>query len=495
MIEGLHPIASSYRPAANSQPPIIAHIAQLCAGAFAEFCSVYLRGTTAPVVFFARVPGQYAGLCEAPFDDFFMERAREAGLVHVLHQPLLVDGNAVGYVVLGTGGSNEVTEVNPVICSAVAGILSSALAQAAQLAHHHRISERLQRAMLPSHLVSADGIAFDAAYRPASLDAEVGGDWYDAFEIGNGTIGISIGDVTGHGLEAAVMMSEIRGAIRAAAATQTSPAALLNAVEALVSAQGTGISSAIAGLYDPGTHVLRYACAGHPPPVLVTSSGVAYVLAGGGTLLGLGTTAASPERVITLAPGAVFCLYTDGLTEHTHDPVAGEERLLGTLESMAACSALEPNELHARILGEGPSIDDCATLVLRRSEESAAPTERYTFSVLPNFARLARDAARSYAARAGLAPAKVFDVIVAVGEAVANAIEHGDHGPNATFGIELSTVDGDVVVRVESGGHWRTTPSLGERGRGIAIMRACAQHVEIASTMNRTKITLAFARS
>ena len=495
MIEGLHPIESSYRPAASTQPPIVDHIAQLCAGAFAEFCAVYLRGATTPAAFFTRTPGQYAALREAPFDDLFLERAREAGLGRVLHQPLLVDGNAVGFVVLGTSGSSAITEVNPAICDAVALILSSALAQASQLAHHHRVSERLQRAMLPSHLVEAEGISFDAAYRPASLDAEVGGDWYDAFEIGNGTIGISIGDVTGHGLEAAVTMSEIRGAIRAAAATQTSPSALLNAVEAMVSTQGTAIASAIVGIYDPRTHVLRYACAGHPPPVLITSSGVAYVLAGGGVLLGLGMAAASPERAITLAPGATFFMYTDGLTEHTHDLVAGEELLLAALEAMAARDDLRPHVLHASIIGDGPSIDDCASLMLQRHEASPAPTEGYTFSALPNFARLARDVTRSYAERAGLAPDRVFDVIVATGEAVANAIEHGTHAPGATFGIELAMADGEVQVRIENNGHWRSTPSQSERGRGIAIMRACAQHMEISSTVDRTQLTLAFARS
>ncbi len=495
MIEGLHPIESSYRPAASAQPPIVDHIAQLCAGAFAEFCAVYLRGATPPAVFFTRIPGQYAALRDVPFDDLFTERARDAGLARVLHQPLLIDGNVVGYVVLGTSASKTITEINPTICDAVAVILSSALAQASQLAHHHRVSERLQRAMLPSRLVEAQGITFEAAYRPASLDAEVGGDWYDVFEIGNGTIGISIGDVTGHGLEAAVTMSEIRGAIRAAAATQTSPPALLDAVEAMASVQGTGIASAIVGIYDPRTHVLRYACAGHPPPVLVTSSGVAYLLAGGGVLLGLGLKAGSPERTLTLAPGATIFLYTDGLTEHTHDLVAGEERLLSALESMAEGKEHGPHALHAQIIGDGPSIDDCASLMLRRHETPAAPTERYVFSALPNFARLARDATRSYAERAGLPPARVFDVIVAAGEAVANAIEHGSRAPDATFGLELASVDGDVLVRVESHGHWRTTPSQTERGRGIQIMRACAQHVEIASTVERTKLTLAFARA
>ena len=494
MIEGLHPIASSYRPAASSQPALVDHIAQLCAGAFADYCAVYLRAATTPVAFFTRVPGQYGSLREAPFDDLFFERAREAGLARVVHQPLLIDGNPVGAVVLGTNDSNLTTEVNPAICDAVALILSSALAQASQLAHHHRVSERLQRAMLPTRLVEAEGIAFDAAYQPASRDAEVGGDWYDVFEIGNGTIGISIGDVTGHGLEAAVTMSEIRGAIRAAAATQTSPTALLNAVEALVSTQATGIASAIVGIYDPSTHVLRYASAGHPSPVLVTSNGVAYFLAGGGVLLGIGATAASAERVITLAPGATFFMYTDGLTEQTHDLAAGEERLLGALQAMAARDKLAPHHLHAEIIGDGPSIDDCATLMLHRDRSAAAPIERYTFSALPSFARLARDATRSYAERAGLAPERVFDVIIAAGEAVANAIEHGSRAEGALFGLELTTVDDEVLVRVESGGHWRSTPSRSERGRGVQIMRACAKHVQITSTVDRTRLTLTFAR-
>ena len=141
--------------------------------------------------------------------------------------------------------------------------------------------------------------------------------------------------MTGHGLEAAVTMSEIRGAIRAAAAMHGSPAALLNAVETMVSAQGIGMASAIVGIFDPATRVLRYACAGHPPPVLVTAKGDAYLLPGGGLLLGLGQPAASPERTITIAPGSSCFFYTDGLTEHERDLLAGEERLLAAIEYLA----------------------------------------------------------------------------------------------------------------------------------------------------------------
>ncbi len=493
MIEGLDPIESRPRSSASPQPLIVDHIARLCADALADLCAVYVRSSPGgPVAFFTRVPGEFAALREATFDDLYTERAREAGIDRLVYQPLVVEGTTIGSVILGTSASNLLTEVTPAIAQTVSAILSSAMAQASQLSFHHRVSERLQRAMLPERLVQVDGLAFDAAYRPASRDAEVGGDWYDAFEAGNGKIGISVGDVTGHGLEAAVTMSEIRGAIRAAAAMHGSPAALINAVETMVSAQGLGVASAIVGIFDPATRVLRYACAGHPPPVLVTAKGDAYLLPGGGLLLGLGQPAASPERTITIAPGASCFFYTDGLTEHERDLLAGEERLLAAIEYLAQRDLISARDLHAQIIGDAANLDDCATLVLRLHDDEAAPLERYTFSALPSSARLARDSIRSYAERRGVAPVRAFDLILAAGEAVANAIEYGARGPETTFSVELSTSEDGVVVRVESDGHWRSSPSHEDRGRGIAIMRACAKHVEVSSTSERTLLTLAF---
>lgn len=493
MIRDLDPLESSQRSSASSHPLIVESIARLCADAFADLCAVYLWAVpSGPVAFCTRMPGAFAILRDATFDDRYAERALEAGLEGLVCEPLIVEGNLMGSVVLGTA-PNAIAKVTPAIGAMVASILSNAMAQASQLAHHHRVSERLQRAMLPERLVQGPDMSFDAAYRPASRDAEVGGDWYDAFEVGNGTIGISVGDVTGHGLEAAVTMSEIRGAIRAAAATHQSPSALLNAVEAMVSAQGIGVASAIVGIYEPETGILRYACAGHPPPVLVTERGVAYLLPGGGLLLGLGQPVASVERTVTLAPGASCFFYTDGLTEHTRDPIAGEEQLVAAIELLAAADALSAHELHMRIIVEGPNLDDCATLLLRRAKSAPAPVERYRYSAIPNSARLARDAVHSYAERCGIDRALTFDVVLAAGEAVANAIEYGARSSEATFSVELSREGDELLISVESDGHWRSTPSQRDRGRGMQIMRACAKYVEVSSTSESTHLTLAFA--
>jgi len=493
MIEGLDPIGRTHRTPAASQTPIVDHVARLCADSVADLCAVYLRSAPGgPVAFFTRTPGAFAALREVAFDDVYTERAREAGVGNLIYQPLTVEGNTIGSVILGTSADDPLRDIAPALAATVASILSNVIAQARQLSYHHRVSERLQRAMLPEKLVNVEGVAFDAAYRPASRDAEVGGDWYDAFEVGDGKIGISVGDVTGHGLEAAVTMSEIRGAIRAAAAIHRSPATLLNAVETMMSSQGLGVASAIVGIFDPASRVLRYACAGHPQPVLVSAKGEAYLLPGGGILLGLGLAAASPERTITIAPGASCFFYTDGLTEHERDLLAGEERLLAAIEDLADRDALSAQGLHAQIIGDAPNLDDCATLVLRLQAGVAPSLERYTFSSLPSSARLARDSIRSYAERRGLESIHAFDLVLAAGEAIANAIEYGARGPETTFSVELSAGDGEVLVRVESDGHWRCTPSHEDRGRGIAIMRACAKHVEVSSTSERTLLTLAF---
>ncbi|HTU69816.1 MAG TPA: SpoIIE family protein phosphatase [Candidatus Baltobacteraceae bacterium] len=495
MIDGLEQLDTRSRASPIPRVTIVEQVARLCTNAFADLCAVYLRDSPgAPIVFCARAEEQYASLSEAALDDLYAERAREAGVTALLQHPLLVDGIAIGSVVLGSNGRSAPTKITPATAEAVASILATAIGQATQLAHHHRVSDRLQRAMLPEALIEADGMRFDAAYSPASREAEVGGDWYDAFDLAGGMVGISVGDVTGHGLEAAVAMSEIRRAIRVAATTYASPSAMIEAVEAMVSAQEIGMASAIIGIYDPQTGVLRYACAGHPHPALVTPSGDAYLLPGGGTLLGLGESASSPVHTITLAPGSTCYFYTDGLIEHHRDAMSGEEDLLAAVEAMAAEGRHSASTLHAKIIGgDGRSIDDCATLMLQRSDRSGVkPVERYTFSARPSAARLAREAIRHYAKRLGLTDEEGFDLLVAIGEAVANAIEYGNPDPEATFEVEALSGNGEVILHVESSGHWRTTPSQGDRGRGLRIMRACAREVEVSSTAERTRLTLAF---
>lgn len=470
---------------------LVAQVARLCAQVMADFCAVYRFGRTQPIAFASgRGSKSFEALRYAAYDDLYAERARDAGVRSLVCEPLDAGGESIGVLVLGcTRGS-----VAEPVAAMIAGIAATAVVQAERLRYHTRLSDRLQRSMLPSHLVTLDRVAFDAAYSSAGGEADVGGDWYDAFEIGDGKIGLSIGDVTGHGLEAAVSMGEIRHAIRSMAANRPNAADLLRSLDNAMSSQSVGIASAIVGVFDPASNILRYASAGHPPPLLVTALGNAYFLPAGGTLLGIGAGAASAEYTVTLSPGTACVLYTDGLTEYDRDVLTGEERLQSALRALAGKRPLRAESLHAYILEREPR-DDCASLIFDRPERTVAPQERYVYSAKPSTARLARDAVRHFVESSGVGEPASFDILLGVGEAVANAIEHGLGEPSSTFAIDLQSDAEGFAISVESDGHWRSTDASELRGRGLTIMRASSHSMHVSSNQERTRVTLSFTRT
>jgi serine/threonine-protein kinase RsbW len=473
---------------------ITAHVTQLCVGAFADFCAIYLRSRgSGPVAFASSDLDQYERLKSAPYDDAYTGLARELGVGTVLVEPLSASGPTLGTIVAGIATHTRLNGDAAVVLARLASIVSIAVEQSEQLSHHYRISKRLQSAMLPERLASGKGLAFDAAYRPASAETDVGGDWYDAFDIGNGTIGVSVGDVIGHGLEAAVAMSEIRSAIRATAATAESPSALINQIDDMMVGQSVGLATAVMGMYSPDTGVFRYASAGHPPPVLLAASGRALWLPGGGAMLGLGVSPASDDVTVTIpAAGTVF-LYTDGLLEYGRDVIEGERALHDAVEGLVAIDGRYAQALHEALFANGTTnVDDCATLALHRTRNVDARHERFTYSSIPLCATLARESLRQFIERFDLDSDRQFDFITAVGEAVANAIEHGVHDPGCVFDVDARADPGSISVEIRSPGHWLPfTPST-ERGRGIPIMRSCANNLEVASTQEETRVTLSF---
>ncbi len=473
---------------------IAAQISRLCTDAFADFCAVYLRASgPEPVAFDARTEGLRSALGRLPFDDVFEAAAHAAGISTVVYEPLAVNDRRIGTIVTGMSDEKGLGAEGRRSFSVVSSVLSMAVEQAQQLEHHYRVSKRLQRAMLPAQLAIVEGARFDAAYRPASDEADVGGDWYDAFDIGDGTVGISVGDVTGHGLEAAVAMSEIRRAIRAAAASHDSPAALLNYVDTMVASQGIGMATAIVGLYDPENNTLKYASAGHPNPVLLSASGRALFLPGGGLLLGLGMNPASQDWTVTLPPSSTCFLYTDGLLEYSRDVIAGERDLLRAVEALHRAPEQTADALHTEIFnGSIQNTDDCATLALHHTEVMDRNHFVLHYSSFPLSAALAREALRSFFSNLDLSEDRGFEILAASGEAIANAIEHGEHEPSSTFVVEGSIDESFITLSIENRGHWRPFVAREERGRGVPIMRACSQGFEISSTSDFTRVTLTF---
>ncbi len=226
---------------------------------------------------------------------------------------------------------------------------------AAELAQERHVALELQRAILPLHDQPFDlpGLRTVVRYLPASRASRVGGDWYITAELPGGQVLIAIGDVGGHGLEAAAGMARLRGALAGLAITGASPDRLvgwLNVLVRHVAPEHT--ASVIAGYFDPGSRALRWAQAGHPPPVLVRGSWARPLDPPCGILLGAGE---EPYELATvrLRRGDLLLLYSDGLIERRDRPIdVGLATLVG-----AARGITDPQQVISAALGALGSTD------------------------------------------------------------------------------------------------------------------------------------------
>ncbi len=227
----------------------------------------------------------------------------------------------------------------------------------------------LQQSMLPDVLPTVAGLTVAARYHPADIRFDVGGDWYDVFHLPDGSLGLVMGDVVGHGLPAASLMSQMRNTLRAYALDGCSPGSALTRLNTMACALDLGyVATVVFVALDPPSGVGRIASAGHPPPLLVGNDRTAeYLKSAGGPALGWLDHAEYGEFVVELRPGCSILLYTDGLIEDrsiTFDD--GLERL-----RHAACEiAAGPEEMCEYVSAHGASAatspDDIAILVVRR---------------------------------------------------------------------------------------------------------------------------------
>ncbi len=192
----------------------------------------------------------------------------------------------------------------------------------------------MQRYLLPQ-LPHVPGLETTSRYLPAPDASHVGGDWYDAFSLGDGDTALVIGDVSGHDLDAAAGMAQLRNVLRSYAwsSRHESPGRVVERVDRAV-LRITDVSMAtlvlaVLGTDEEGRWTLSWTNAGHPPPLLVTREGVAgYLTDGGGMLLGTGTDRPRADGSTVLPPGSTLVLYTDGLIEAPSHPIdEGLERL------------------------------------------------------------------------------------------------------------------------------------------------------------------------
>jgi PAS domain S-box-containing protein len=234
------------------------------------------------------------------------------------------------------------------------------------------IAGELQRSMLTGELPEAPGVALGVTYLPAVRSLEIGGDWYDAFWLGDpGPLGLVVGDVVGRGIRAAATMGQLRSALRALASTGPPPGRLLEAMDGFAHRHGVGeMATIVHAQVDIATGRTRYACAGHLPPVLVApGEPPRYLWEGRSMPLDAMTGLARADATCELAPGATLVLYTDGLVERSDRALEqGMDELVAALARLRDRPAQELTDALARELtAHDGRADDVCVLALRRS--------------------------------------------------------------------------------------------------------------------------------
>ena len=241
-----------------------------------------------------------------------------------------------------------------------------------------RIADILQHAFGDRLLPSLPAASFSATYVPASEQAKIGGDWYDALQLSEDRVLVAIGDVTGHGIDAVVAMNKARQLLIGYALLDATPASVLERVNSDLFRTKSPLITAICGVIDTRTREFAYACAGHPPPVLIEPRDHAKLLDFGSLPLGVAAKADYRTSRVQVAAGSMLVLYTDGLIEYSRNIAEGEAALLAAAEAVAEFPAPEPAaEIRDRIFRDRKVSDDVAILSVRFSEDSAGTSSAW----------------------------------------------------------------------------------------------------------------------
>ncbi|MGW3169451.1 SpoIIE family protein phosphatase [Streptomyces sp. NPDC001153] len=230
--------------------------------------------------------------------------------------PLIASGRPVGSCILGFDCTRSFSTEERTVLTALAGLIAHAMERAQRYDSEAALARGLQQALLPRRLSTHPRVETAGRYLPGTQGMDVGGDWYDVVEAGDG-LALVIGDVQGHGVQAAATMGQLRSAVRAFALGDRPPDEVLSGTNRLLIDLDPGQFASCCYLrLDPATGRARIARAGHPPPLLRSPEGRTRLLdVPGGVVLGVDPRARYPVAELLLEPDAIFALYTDGLVE------------------------------------------------------------------------------------------------------------------------------------------------------------------------------------
>jgi PAS domain S-box-containing protein len=460
------------------------HAGYVCATVFDGSAVSRFHATDADLSWDALPPERresIAALRDGPPLTAVSERTAGAGIA--LAHP---DGTMVVWLELGV--RRPFTEQDETLLALLAGHLGQGLRRLHQIDQQRETALALQRAILgPAQLPSG----FAVRYEPATRPLKVGGDWYDTITLSDGRIGIVVGDCVGHGLPAATVMGQLRSACRALLLQETSPARTLTALDRFAALlPGATCATVFCGVLDPVTGHLVYSSAGHPPPIVVQADGAIELLDQGRSRpLAIRPSMERIEAEYLMPPRATLMLYTDGLVERRRQPLTTGIDAATDAVRVGRSTPIDDlaDDVMVRLAPAGGYDDDVALLIYRQP----GPLE-LEFPAEPSRLATVRSSLRGWLERCGIDPVTTQNVLVAAGEACANAIEHGHREKAGQVRLRAIATAEDVRLTVVDNGEWRT-PQPAEnpyRGRGIMLMKAFMHHVTVTTGMAGTTIDM-----
>ena len=413
---------------------------------------------------------------------------REKGIKSLLGVPLIVQGRVLGVLHVGSLTPREFSDQDRDLLQ-LAGDRAALAIEQARLYEQRRVAETMQRRLLPAELPGVSSLEVAARYLPAS-GGSLGGDWYDVFLLTGGRVAVAVGDVVGRGVEAAAVMAQLRTGVRACVrgGRPSRGHRPRSGQQPDVAPRPAGHDHG--GLRDPGRgegnararQRRASAPAGHPA---LRRRGVPRDAAG---------APARDKRVVHLP-------VADGPPAHRLDPAALHRRSRG-----APGESIDLGLERLRVLGEG--FDDvealCVSIVERLVAEEPSDDVAFIAARVPPLTDHLRTRwpasadslagirylLRRWLGSRGATAEETYDIIVACQEACANAVEHA-YGPGrAEFELDALYAGGRVCLTVSDRGRWR--PSRGNnRGRGLPMMRALVDTVDIRHGADGTDVVLA----
>lgn len=407
-------------------------------------------------------------------------KMRENGMHSLMLVPIHARGVVLGITIfLRTENPAPFNASDLMLAENIVSRAALSLDNARRYTRERAVALALQRSLLPSTLAGGSAVDLASEYLPADSESGVGGDWFDVIPLSGARVALVVGDVVGHGIQAAATMGRLRTAVQSLTDMELPPDELLTHLDHLIlrllasdDVMGGAGATCLYIVYDPVTRRCTMARAGHLPPAIVDPDGhVSYPEVPAGPPLGLGPIHTVPYAAteLTLPEGSLIALFTDGLVESRDQDIdAGMDRLATVLG--------KPNysleQLCSQAVGTLPSrsqSDDVALLLARTQVISPGRTASWDIpAVEPSHVRDARALARRQLDVWDLGELEVATELV-VSEMVTNAILHGA-GP-----IRLRLIHDDVLICEVADGsgslpRQRRARATDENGRGLFLL-------------------------